>query len=203
MSHEAAAAKVRRRLAPLAVLAAALLPGPALLALHFRDGPPARVTGGFGEDTCHACHSGNAVDDAGGRLALGGFPERYAPGESYELELALSRPKMTAAGFQLAVRHAGDGTQAGRIGVPPESPASVGLLDERHVRFAHHLQPAVLPPDAETVRWRLSWTAPEASRQVVVHVAAVAGDGDESQLGDYVYTLTVASTGITPSGTSP
>lgn len=179
----------RRRVAPLVVLASALLPAPALLALHFRDGPPARVTGGFGEDSCLACHSGNSVNVAGGRLSLRGLPERYTPGETYELELALSRPKMAAAGFQLATRRTGDRTQAGRIRISAEDSARVGLLDERGVQFAHHLLADTVPPDSETVRWKLSWTAPEVAVPIVVHGAAVAGDGDESQLGDYVYTL--------------
>jgi hypothetical protein len=39
------------------------------------------------------------------------------------------------------------------------------------------------------VRWKLSWTAPETAGTRVAHAAAVAGDGDESQTGDHVYTL--------------
>ncbi|MGH8131350.1 MAG: choice-of-anchor V domain-containing protein [Steroidobacteraceae bacterium] len=182
----------RHNATPLVVLGSALLPGPALVALHFRDGPPASVTGGFGEDSCQVCHFGDSVNDAGGRLSLHGFPERYTPGKIYEFELALSRPKMAAAGFELAIRHAGDRTQAGRIAVSADDEASVGLLDERGVQFAHHLQ-ADAAPDAKTVRWQLSWTAPEVAAPVVVHASAVAGDGDESQLGDYVYTLEAAA----------
>ena len=77
--------KTVRAVAMLAVF----LPPPSLLALHFRDGPPARVTGGFGEDSCLACHSGKALNEAGGRLTLSGFPEMYVPGARYELELRL------------------------------------------------------------------------------------------------------------------
>ena len=174
-------------------LAALLLSAPAVLALHFRDGPPARVTGGFGEDSCHACHSGHALNDAGGRLTLTGFPERFTPGEVYEIELALERPKTGAAGFQLAVRHAGERTQAGRIDVSADSEARVGLLEERGVQFAHQRRPEAAGPDAGVVRWTLTWTAPDAAERVHVHAAAVAGDGDDSQLGDYVYTLESAA----------
>jgi len=179
----------RRRAAPAAVLAAALLPAPALLALHFRDGPPAQVTGGFGGDSCIACHSGNAPNDDVGQLTLRGFPERYAPGTTYDLELTLSRqPTIAAAGFQLAVRLA-DSTQAGTIRVPADDQARVALVDERGVQYAHHQLAEPAPPASETVRWKLSWTAPEAAGEIFVHAAAVAGNGDESQTGDYVYTL--------------
>lgn len=178
-----------RRAVPAAVLVAALLPAPALLALHFRDRPPAQVTGGFGGDSCIACHSDNALNDGVGRLMLEGFPERYTPGTTYDLELTLSRPPaITAAGFQLAVRFA-DSRQAGMIQVPAEDQARIALLDERGVQYAHHQLAEPAAPASETVRWRLSWTAPEAAGQVFVHAAAVAGDGDESQTGDYVYTL--------------
>lgn len=174
----------------------ALLPAPAVLALHFRDGPPARVTAGFGEDSCIACHAGQPANDAGGQLALTGFPERYTPGETYEIELALSRPKMTVAGFQLAVRRAGDRTQAGRIRVPAGSDQRIGLLDERGVQFAHHLLPE--PAPGGEVRWKLSWIAPDGAGRVLLHAAAVAADGDESELGDRVYTLESAAEPAAP-----
>lgn len=175
--------------APTALLVAALLPGPALFALHFRDGPPARVTGGFGGDSCIACHSGNVLNDGVGRFTLAGFPGRYTPGTIYDLELTLSRPTaIAAAGFQLAVRRA-DTTQAGTIRVPAEDQARVALLDERGVQYAHHRLVEPAPPAPDTVRWKLSWTAPEDAGEIFVHAAAVAGDGDESQAGDHVYTL--------------
>jgi hypothetical protein len=175
------------------MLATALLAAPALLALHFQDGPPASVTGGFGEDSCLACHSGNPQNHAAGGLALTGFPERYMPGATYDLELTLSRqPALAAAGFQLAIRFA-DKTQAGTIRVPTEDEARIGLLDERGVQFAHHLLAETVPAATETVRWKLSWIAPGATGPVTLHAAAVAGDGDESQAGDYVYTLEIAA----------
>jgi len=171
----------------LAALAIALLPVTTLLALHFRDGPPARVTGGFGEDSCLACHFGNAPNDDAGKLTLSGISERYEPGSIYELEVALSRPGMKAGGFQLAIRNADDRMPAGRIAVPAEEKSRVGVLEERGVQFAQHRLAEA--PASDEVQWKLSWTAPETPRRVTIHVAAVAGDGDESQAGDFVYTL--------------
>lgn len=187
-----------RRRPVLLVLATAFLAAPAVLALHFRDGPPARVTGGFDEDSCLACHAGQPVNDAGGRLALTGFPERFTPGETYEIELALSRPGMKAAGFQLAVRHADDRSQAGRIRAAVGDENRIAVLDERGVQFAHHLLPEQAPAGETAVRWTLSWTAPDAAESVVVHAAAVAADGDDSELGDRVYTLEAAAEAAAP-----
>ena len=182
--------RTARAVATLAVL----LPAPSLLALHFRDGPPARVTGGFGEDSCLACHSGKALNEAGGRLTLSGFPEMYVPGATYELELEMSRPpKLASAGFQLAIRFAEDRAQAGTIRLSAGDEPRIGLLDERGIQFAHHRLAEVTPPGADSARWKLTWNAPERAGQVALHAAAVAGDGDDSQLGDTVYTLEAVS----------
>jgi hypothetical protein len=180
-------------LRPLFFLLAALIPAPAVLALHFRDSPPARVTGGFGEDTCIACHAGRPLNDAKGRLTITGFPSRFTPGETYEIELALSRPGLSAAGFELAVRHAADESQAGVLRTLAGSEERIGLLDERGIQFAHQLRPDVAGAADGTMRWQLSWTAPDAAAPVVVHAAAVAGNADESELGDFVYTAELTS----------
>ena len=173
----------------LAALAIALFAAPALLALHFRDGPPARVTGGFGEDSCAACHFGNALNEGAGKLTLAGFPEHFEPGQTYALELTLERPGMKAAGFQLAIRQADGKTQAGRIEVAQWDEASIALLEERGVQFAHQRTPAAPSAGENAVRWRLSWIAPPGGGPVTLHAAAVAADGDESQAGDFIYTL--------------
>ena len=173
----------------VAALAAILLPAHALLALHFRDAPPARVTGGFGEDSCAACHFGNPLNEGGGALTLAGFPERFEPGEAYKLELTLDRAGLKAAGFQLAVRAADGITQAGRIELPAAEDASVAILEERGVQFAHQKTVSAPPAGETAVRWPVTWIAPETTAAVTLHASAVAGDGAESQAGDFVYTL--------------
>ena len=180
---------MRAAAGPIAAVLAVLLPAQALLALHFRDGPPARVTGGFGEDSCSACHFGNAPNDEAGKLTLEGLPERLTPGATYALEVALTRPGLAAGGFQLAIRNAGDHAQAGRIAVPAQEEERVAILEERGVQFAQHRRAEAPAAGADSLRWKLSWTAPEQAGPVTAHVAAVAGDGDESQAGDFVYTL--------------
>jgi hypothetical protein len=188
---------VKRAARGLAVLTAALLPAPALLALHCRDGPPPRVTGGFGEDSCTACHFDHAVNDGNGALTLTGLPGEFVPGETYELILSLTRPGLKVAGFQLAIRRTGDRSQAGTVAVPAEQ-AGVDMLEERGVQFARHGAAASPATDGDVVRWKLAWTAPQAAGPVTLHAAALAGDGDDSQAGDYVYTLARAATAKSP-----
>ncbi len=170
----------------------------------FRDGPPARVTAGFGEDSCTACHYDDSVPPATGRLTLSGFPDRYTPGQTYRLQLLLEHAGMAVAGFQLAIRYPEDASQAGSLAAPDDEPGRVTIVEEREIQFAQQLLDGSSPDhdvDAEAsddpdlaasprqAYWRFSWTAPDSSRPVIVHAAALAGDGDESQIGDVVYTL--------------
>ena len=83
-----------------------MLLGAALPRVSFRDGPPAAVTGGFGEDSCLACHFENALNEPGGSLVLSGLPDSYEPGNEYALSLTLERPALRVAGFQLSARMA-------------------------------------------------------------------------------------------------
>jgi hypothetical protein len=162
--------------------------------LLFRDGPPARVTGGFGEDSCYACHWEGTENDETGVLAVHGFPGAYDPGVAYDLEVVLARPGMAVAGFQLATRHEGDGSQAGELGVPADETQRVTVLVEREIHFAQHLLPGTQLTSPDTARWMVRWTAPEEPHaQVLLHLSAVAGDGDSSQMGDAVYTLELQS----------
>jgi hypothetical protein len=167
------------------------------VAAAFPDGAPARVTGGFGEDSCFACHWEGQENDGVGRLVIEGVPERYEPGEPYELAIEISRPGMTLGGFQLAARMAADTLQAGTFSVRDADAGRVAVVTDRGVQFVQHTEAGTALSGEDRVRWRVNWTAPESGR-VVFHVSAVAGDGDRSQMGDHVYTLAAGSVSTRP-----
>lgn len=162
---------------------------PAAVHTVFRDGPPARVTGGFGEDSCFACHWDGTENDEVGSLQLTGMPEEYEPGRTYDLEILLAHPDLEVAGFQLAVRYPDGETQAGSLEVPHEEEPRVDVVTDRDVEFAQHRLDGIEPSAQGETRWKIRWTAPdEASEKVYLHISTVAGDGDDSQMGDAVYT---------------
>lgn len=143
-------------------------------------------TGGFGEESCHNCHFDNPVNDEAGRLELGGLPETYKPGDSYNITVTLTRPGLEKGGFQLAARHP-DSSQAGSF-----------QLDSRRlqftdaggpVRYVQHTAEGTDPGEERRIRWDFVWTAPENGERVRFHLAANAGNGDESSFGDRIYTL--------------
>ncbi len=167
-----------------------------VLVTSFQDQPPARVTGGFGEDSCFACHFGSEENHGDGKLILSGFPERYSPGETYELKVILEHRNAALGGFQLALRHAGDSTkQAGQIEIHPDEQSRAGLLEERGIFFVHHrLAGTQINEGQGIIDWRVLWTAPSYTLDsVVAHISAIAADGDRSQLGDHVYNLELVS----------
>jgi hypothetical protein len=164
----------------------------AAAAMRYPDGPPAAVTGGFGEDTCHACHFMAEPNDAAGTLKILGVPARYVPGRSYDLEILLERTGMKVGGFQLAARLE-TGAQAGRLDIAAVDTARAGILVEGGVRYAQHRHGGITAA-AGAIAWSVVWTAPEAGAgPVYFHLAANAGDGDDTISGDYVYTISAGS----------
>jgi hypothetical protein len=159
------------------------------VAAHFPDGAPARVTGGFGEDSCYACHWNGPENDGEGALRISGFPERYEAGRRYPLVLEVERDGMAVAGFQMAVRGAADTVQGGTFSVPPGEEDRVTVVTDRDVEFAQHLEGGTTLNVPGYARWTVTWTAPPDRGPLALHASAVAGDGDRSQMGDHVYTL--------------
>jgi len=157
----------------------------------FRDGPPAAVTGGFGEDSCYACHWDGGENDAPGAVRILGLPDQFEPGARYPLEVLLSRPGMEVGGFQLAVRTAADGEQAGSVEPGSDEKERIEVITENDIQYIQHRLGGIPPSAPDTSRWRLVWTAPATGAPVTFNVAAVAGDNDESQFGDHVYTAEV------------
>ena len=175
-----------------AVLATALLGAarPDVSRGAYPDKPPLKHTGGFGEPTCVQCHLGAEPNAAGGTLSITGVPDAFRPGETYRLTVRVARAEMVVGGFQLAARFA-DGVAAGR------QAGTLRAVDERAqvttdtvsgVQYASQTKPGAEQTAHWAAEWSLDWTAPATSAgPVVFHLAANAGNGDESPLGDFVY----------------
>lgn len=153
-------------------------------AVRYADGAPPGHTGGFGEPTCERCHF-HAEASEEGRLELSGLPAAWEPGREYPLEVSVRSPGMARAGFQLAARFC-DGGQAGTWRAGGDG-VGVVSADDAGVRYVGHTEPA-RPGAAGAAAWRLTWIAPEeAGGTVLLHLAANAANGDDSEFGDAVY----------------
>jgi hypothetical protein len=176
--------------------AVALLGGPALsgeLDARHRDGPPPGFSGGFGEQTCDACHFSFDVNVAPGELRVWGVPPRYASGETYPLTLELTRPGIGIGGIQLTARFEAGGGQAGSLRPATEEAGRLTISTSFDIEYAQHIRTGTAVVAADTARWTVEWTAPSEGGTVFFHAAANAADEDDSQFGDYIYTATERS----------
>jgi hypothetical protein len=169
------------------ILAAALLLLAPVLLVAYRDGPLSAKTGGFGEETCRQCHFDNSINDPAGIVRLEGLPEAASPGQEYLIRVIVRRQGMARAGFELAVRFS-DGSQAGALRAPDERTRAISAPDDS-VQYIQHTAAGSLPTAGEA-RWTVLWTAPERQGLILFHAAANAANGDDSPLGDFIYTTT-------------
>jgi hypothetical protein len=174
-------------------LAFAAACGVPLAGLAFVAGPAPGKTGGFGEMTCHECHWDHSLNEPSGRLTLSGVPSRYTPKVPYLITVELVHPDLVLGGFQLSARYATGaeaGTTAGRL--RPVDERTEQIADDAGVVYLQHTR-AGATAGGKAARWTLEWTAPAAAATVVFHAAGNAANGDDSSLGDYVYTAAVSS----------
>jgi hypothetical protein len=167
-------------------LGAALLGIAAPLLFH-PDGPPTAHTGGFGEPTCAECHTGETVNTPSGTLRLEGLPARWRPGGAYRVAVVMRRGSLARAGFELSARFA-DGTQAGALAPSDSVRVAITRDSVTGLPYAHHTRAGTRGWSGEA-RWLVTWLAPAAGGgEVVLHVASVASNDDDSNLGDFVFT---------------
>ena len=165
-----------------------------LVASHgYPDGAPPGFSGGFKEESCHACHFSSEPNSSPGRVVIDGVPARFAAGEKYTLTVTLSRPGMKRGGFQLAARFKDNGAQAGTLAPGASDASRVGVELQSGIQYANQKKDGTSVEAPDVTRWTLEWTAPAGSEPVVFYLSANAADGDGSANGDFVYTTSVES----------
>ena len=165
-----------------------------LVASHgYPDGAPPGFSGGFKEESCHACHFSSEPNSGSGRLVIDGVPARFAAGEKYTLTVTLTFPGMKLAGFQLAARFKDGGAQAGTLAPGSMETPRVGVELQGGIQYANQKKEGSSVSAPDVTHWTIEWTAPAGSVPVVFYVSANAADGDGSANGDFVYTTSVES----------
>ena len=155
------------------------------------DGPPLARTGGFGELTCIECHLDLELNALGGALLIDGIPDSFTPGAPYVITVVVEGEGMGSAGFQAAARFR-EGERAG------EMAGSLAPLDGRTIvrgedgvdYINHTVEGSELGP-GDVAAWSFEWVAPGDAAPVVFHVTGNSANGDNSPLGDLIYTTEV------------
>lgn len=163
--------------------------GAALLPAHSR-GPVPKMTGGFGEGTCTSCHRSEPLNEGrlrGGVFQIMGVPKTFVSGESYLMSVVIGQPGQSRWGFELTVRFAGSGMQAGRL-VP--SDAMTQVKDADGIQYIEHTADGSRAGTSDgTVEFHFTWIAPDPSGgQVFFNAAGNAANSNNSPAGDYIYT---------------
>lgn len=171
------------------IAAAALVTTMRLVASHeYAEGAPPGFSGGFKEESCHACHFHEELNAAPGSVTITGVPERFTPGQRYTITVTLTRSEMKRAGFQLTARFKESGAQAGLM---TSEGAHVSIDTQGGIQYAGQKREGAVAESAGTARWTVMWTAPDPGGPVVFHVAANAANGNASADGDFIYTSSV------------
>jgi hypothetical protein len=160
---------------------------------RYAEGAPAGFSGGFAEQSCHACHFQADVNTGSGTITITGVPERFVAGERYLLTITLTRPGMAIGGFQLTARLKDGGAQAGTLSPPAGESERVTIDAQSGIQYASQRRPGTALVARDTARWTVEWTAPNANGTVLFHVAANAADNDASAQGDYIHTAMVTT----------
>jgi hypothetical protein len=154
----------------------------------YAEGAPPGFSGGFKEDSCHACHFHEQLNSGDGRVTIEGVPGSFEAGRRYTLTVTLTRATMKRAGFQLAARFKDSGAQAGTLTPGSGEEERVAVESQSGVQYAGQKKGGSSVGAAGAARWTIEWTAPDRGGQVIVHISANAADGNESADGDFVYT---------------
>ena len=144
-------------------------------------------TGGFGEETCRSCHFDYDLNPDGGQLNVTGLETGFKPGEVMEIALEVSRKELGKAGFQLSARF-DDGQQAGNFFLDDNSRIMFTSSAPDSLQYVQHSAEGTEPNGDGMNKWIVHWKAPEKiSSPVIFNIAANAGNGDQSEFGDFIY----------------
>jgi hypothetical protein len=161
----------------------------------YAEGAPPGFSGGFKEESCHACHFHEPPNSVGGRVTIEGVPAKFAAGERYTLTITLARAGMKRAGFQLAARFKDSGAQAGTLAPGASDHERVKVESTSAVQYAGQKKAGSEVSAADRMQWTIEWTAPARGGPVIFHLSANAADGNDSADGDFVYTAVEESQG--------
>lgn len=142
-------------------------------------------TGGFGEQTCHSCHFDYDLNHESGSLTVDGISETFKKEETYQITVTVESEQLENGGFQMTSRFE-DGTQAGQFSWEGDHLIFTPSIGD-DVEYVQHSAKGTRPTNEREVSWKVSWKAPDLTRDVIFNIAANAGNDDDSAFGDWIY----------------
>ena len=77
------------------------------------------------------------------------------------------------------------------------APGDINVTIRAHdgIDYVQHTREGSAVDAGNVTVWQVHWTAPAASDPVIFHVAANNANGDDSPLGDFIYTAEASTAG--------
>ncbi len=133
--------------------------------------------------TCRNCHNDLPLNNTGGSITVSGLPTgSYTAGQTYDFSVTLSNAT-PAAIWSFSLKAVVSGTTGTALGTFSTTNANVHMASSE-IKTNN----AVSAAGTSYTYTGLKWTAPTTgSSPVSFYYAGIAGDGDGSEPGDYVY----------------
>jgi len=155
--------------------------------------PPVARTNAPGEGNCTGCHTGNALNTAGGSVAITDVPPSSVPGQTYTLTVTVQRPGQLRWGFEMTALRS-NGFAAGSFTNLTTFTGTQTFSGRLYINHSRLNGADGTFPDDPSGAWQINWTAPAAGAGTVTFYAAGnAADGLGSDQGDFIYTTTATS----------
>jgi hypothetical protein len=149
---------------------------------------------------CTSCHGGSTLNPAGGGITATGLPTTYTAGQSYPFSIKITHSSANRLvwGFSIkaidTLTHAVIGTWTTtntNMSIKGTPTATNGNYELSHAN-------AATSSAASTYTYsNLTWVAPSVptavQARVKFYISAVAGSGDGSESGDFVYTTSLTA----------
>lgn len=150
---------------------------------------------------CSVCHNSFGAANSNSQGSVTVSVTNYNPGVQQMIHVMVTNPKASRWGFQMTIREVSDETrEAGTFSTVTGLPFTVVCDDGSQFgsappcngnngrQFAEH-QNAPTTAAGAGFEWVVPWTPPETEvGRLHIYVSAVAGNGDGTPQGDYVYT---------------
>ena len=164
-------------------------------AIDSSNSPPVSNTGAPGENTCRSCHNSFSLNpdlDANAQIVVrknGQAVDAYLPGQSYEVEVTVTRAGTSRFGFQMTALGTGN-AMAGNwtAGTGTTTGNGTGSLSTR--RYIHQTSAGNSGSGSRT--WNFTWNAPATGLgNVVFYLAYNCANNNGSSSGDRIYTASL------------
>lgn len=145
---------------------------------------------------CTQCHNDFDANTGGGGLLITGLPtSTYLPGQAYNFTIRINfgAANKTIWGFAIKAVNTTNNNVVGTFTTTNPNASVKGSVANQDLELSHSTSATTAAANNYTYT-NLTWTAPAAPNgnesSIRFYITGVAGDGDDSQAGDYVYTTT-------------